>query len=359
MSMVETRVGTVTAIIAHRTGITEIEAEVNGRTRRAVAYEDLTGAVSIGDRVVLNTTAGALRLGSGGYDFVVINLNHPEMSLQGSGHIMKMRYTPWQCRVLSVEEEDSPYHDLIQNTDDLARTPVLVGTLHSMLGPLNACLAMRSLKVAYVMTDAASLPISWSRTVDQLKRDGMLLGTVTVGNAWGGDLEAVNVFSGLLAARAVFRPDVIIVTMGPGIVGTGTRWGFSGVEQGVILNAVASLAGAAVAVPRISFEDPRPRHQGLSHHTLTVLSRVCQVRTKVGMPVLDADQDHILRRQMEAHDLKNKHDIVYRDGSMVEEALAQAGLEVETMGRGIDQDRAYFLALGAAARLAMELAEAE
>jgi len=339
--------------------LAEIEVEVEGTTRRAVAYEDVTGLIEVGDRVVLNTTATTLALGSGGYDFVIVNLNRPELELQGSGHIMKMRYTPWQCRVLSVEEEASPYHELLKSAEDLGGTPVLVATLHSMLAPLCACLALYELQVAYVMTDAGSLPLPWSRTVEQLKRSGLLKGTVTAGNAWGGDLEAVNIFSGLLAAKAVFDPDVIIVAMGPGIVGTGTKWGFSGVEQGVILNAVHSLRGLPVAVPRLSFADKRERHRGLSHHTITVLEEVCQVRVRVPLPLLEPEKAQVIAAQVAAGKLADKHEIIYRDGSLVERALERYGLNPTTMGRTREEDREFFLALGAVARFALEVTGAE
>lgn len=352
--MMETRIGTVGQVTVRRPGLAEMEVEVYGLTRRAVAYEEIADNIEVGDRVVLNTTASSLALGSGGFDFVMVNLDRPEVELKGSGHIMKMRYTPWQRRVLSVEEETSPHHQLMQTVQDLSGLPVLVATLHSMLAPLCACLAFHGLQAAYVMTDAASLPLSWSRTVEQLKRSGLLTGTVTAGNAWGGDLEAVNIFSGLLAAKAVFKPDVIIVAMGPGIVGTGSKWGFSGVEQGVILNAVHSLRGIPVAVPRISFADKRERHRGISHHTLTVLEDVCQVRVKVPLPRLEPEKAAVIEGQVSASSLPAKHDITYGDGSLVDEALSRYGLNPTTMGRNREEDHEFFLALGAAAQLTIE-----
>ena len=33
--------------------------------------------------------------------------------------------------------------------------------------------------------------------------------------------------------------------MGPGIVGTGTKYGFSGIEQGQIIDAINTLSGRA------------------------------------------------------------------------------------------------------------------
>ncbi|MGE5396891.1 MAG: DUF3866 family protein [Chitinophagales bacterium] len=352
--MIETREGIVKEIIAMRPGLTEAWVESDGHTVKAVAYQQLTGPLEVGDRVIINRTATKLSLGSGGYDFIMVNLNRSECSLNGKGHIMKMRYTPWQCRVLSVEEEESPVRTELEKTQDLGGTPILAGTIHSMLAPLAACLAKLGLTVAYVMTDGACLPVSWSRTVEKLKNIDLIKGTVSAGNAWGGDLEAVNIFSGLLAARAVWKPDVIVVTMGPGIVGTGTKWGFSGVEQGVVLNAVDSLRGQPIAVPRISFADLRERHKGISHHSITVLKDVCRVRVAVPIPLLDMERTEYINNQVAEAGLKDLHDIVYRDGSGVGAALAEYGLKVTTMGRGENEDQEFFLALGAAATYAAE-----
>ena len=65
-------------------------------------------------------------------------------------------------------------------------------------------------------------PARWTRSRTSLA------GVVTVGQAFGGDLEAVTVHTGLLAARHVLGADLAIVTQGPGNLGTGTPWGFSG-----------------------------------------------------------------------------------------------------------------------------------
>ncbi len=119
------------------------------------------------------------------------------------------------------------------------------------------------MRVAYVMTDGGALPAWFSRTCAILREAGWLAGTITVGQAFGGDLEAVTLHSGLLAARHVLGADVAVVTQGPGNLGTGTRWGFSGVAAGEAVNAVAVLAGLPVAALRVSeAESARasPRH---------------------------------------------------------------------------------------------------
>ncbi|MGE5405064.1 MAG: DUF3866 family protein [Candidatus Saccharibacteria bacterium] len=353
--MIETRIGTVTKLLSVRPGLVELEVEVEGRIGKAVAYIMLTGEPVVGDQVLLNTTATSLKLGSGGYDYVMVNLTDPRRDLAWKGHIMKMRYTPWQCRVLSVEEEESPHRKIMEQADSLNGCPVLVGTLHSMLAPLCACLADRGLSSAYVMTDGASLPMYWSGTVHQLRQAGLLKGTVTTGNAFGGELEAVNIYSGMLAAAAVFKPDVIIVAMGPGIVGTGTSWGFSGIEQGPILDAVDTLGGIPVAVPRVSFADTRDRHQGISHHTLTVLGRVCKSRVKVPLPLLNGAQQKQLQDQIDHHRIAEKHEVIFRDGRHIDHVFERYGLKTTTMGRGRAEDYEFFLTLGAAAQVAADL----
>ena len=158
--------------------------------------------------------------------------------------------------------------------DDLGGMPVVVADLHSALpAVLIGMLATDpDLKVAYVMTDGGALPAAFSRTLDTLAAS--LVGVVTVGQAFGGDLEAVTVHTGLLAARHVLGADLAIVTQGPGNLGTGTPWGFSGVAAGEACNAVTVLGGEAIGALRISDADPRPRHRGVSHHSLTAFGRV-------------------------------------------------------------------------------------
>lgn len=93
------------------------------------------------------------------------------------------------------------------------------------------------------MPDAASLPIAFSQHVRQLSRAGHLTATVTTGHAWGGNREAVTIHSGLLAARHVEKADVILCMLGPGVAGTGTVYGFSGVQLAEVIHAVSALGG--------------------------------------------------------------------------------------------------------------------
>ena len=357
--MLEIKRGTIIKELFARDGIQGFLVETEAGEEKCIAYPDLTGDINLGDEVLLNTTAVSLHLGSGGYHYVISSLNSTGKEMFPGGHIMKMRYTPLQIKTLSVEEEDSPHHWEMVEADSLENIPVLVATLHSMLSPLCLYLKQQGLRLAYVMTDGAALPIAFSQTVAYLKQHGIIAGTITTGHAFGGDLEAVNVYSGLLAARKVLKADIIITSMGPGIVGTGTRWGFTGIEQGQILNAVHSLGGIPVVVPRISFADPRPRHRGISHHSLTVLERVCLVQAVVPLPDLPGDKMDYILNQLQAHNLMDKHNICLQDNSEILDILRNSGLKHSTMGRGIEQEQEFFLALGAAAQAAEKLARGQ
>ena len=59
--------------------------------------------------------------------------------------------------------------------------------------------------------------------------------------------------------------------MGPGVVGTSSPLGTTALEVAGILDAAAALGGDPIAVLRMSDGDPRPRHQGVSHHSRTAL----------------------------------------------------------------------------------------
>ncbi len=353
--MIESKRGKIIKELFARPGIRGYLVNIDDAEARCLAYPELVGEIEAGDEVLLNTTAVTLKLGSGGYHYVIAKLNSGGKTLHPGGHIMKLRYTPLQLKVLSVEEEDSPHRSTMLSADRLDNTPVLVATLHSMLAPLCMHLSRNGLRVAYVMTDGAALPLAFSETVAWLKNRQLLAGSVTIGHAFGGDLEAVNIYSGLLAACHVLKADVIVVSMGPGIVGTGSKWGFTGIEQGEILNAVDTLGGIPIAVPRISFADARERHRGLSHHTLTVLTQVCRIRAILPLPVLEEDKSAYILEQLKKEKLDEKHQLYFEDEAWLLETLQESELKISTMGRGVEQEREFFLALGAAARVAERL----
>lgn len=356
--MIRIRTGKVLSITNQKPGKTEIEVELEGSQARALNYDRLTGSVEAGDAVLLNTTAVTKKLGTGGIHFVMANLSRLECDAQENGHIMKMRYSPAQVKVLSVEEEESPYAGIMSRATSLAGTPVIVGTLHSMLAPAAAAvygITGGNARVVYLMTDGAALPLPLSNVVCQLKDLGLIHATVTCGHAFGGDLEAVTIYSALLAAKAVAGADIIIVTMGPGIVGTASRFGFSGVEQGEIVNAVNILSGRPVAIPRISFADQRKRHYGLSHHTRTALGEIALTPCQMPFPVMSPAKTEFVRGQLKEAGLIGKHRIVEIDGKIGLQVLRELGIQARTMGRSVQDDPEFFQAASAAGILAASL----
>ncbi|MFM7718412.1 MAG: DUF3866 family protein, partial [Actinomycetota bacterium] len=181
--------------------------------------------------------------------------------------------------------------------------------------------AVGSPRVAYVMTDGAALPAGFSRLLADLRRSGLLDTCVTVGQAFGGDLEAVTLWSGLLAAVGVAHAEVVIVADGPGNLGTATRWGVSALASGLALNAARLLGGSPVAALRVSFADPRERHRGVSHHSRTILRDVCTVEANVAVPTLDAPEREAVWAALREARLEERHQLVEADGRPALEAL--------------------------------------
>jgi hypothetical protein len=328
---------------------------VNGTELRALAYPSLVGSPRVGDRVLLNVTALEAGLGTGGYALVVAIPDRLPADPDITGHIVKARYTPLQVMTASADEQGSQYHELLEAADSLTAMPVVVADLHSALPAILAGLysAAGSPRVAYVMTDGGTLPAWFSRTIAGLREAGWLAATITTGQSFGGDLEAVTVHSGLLTARHAVGADVAIVTQGPGNLGTGTKWGYSGVAAGEAVNAAATLGGRPVASLRMSFADPRERHQGVSHHSLTAYGQVALARADVAIPALPEPQ--AARVVSDVAPLAGRHHLVTVPVDGLAEALRACPVPLSTMGRSLEQDLAYFLAAAAAGRHAGSL----
>jgi hypothetical protein len=349
------RDGMVREVRTAAAGVTELSVATADGEVAALAYDALVGRPAVGDRVLLNTTALELGLGTGGYALVVALPDRLPADGDDTGHIVKARYTPLQATVLAVDEQDSPHHAALRDADSIDGLPVVVADLHSALAPILAGLRQRrpDLRVVYVMSDGGALPLWFSRTVPALRDTGWLTATVTVGQAFGGDVEAVSLHTGLLAARLVLDADVAVVTQGPGNLGTGTRWGFSGVASGEAVNAVNVLGGRAVAALRVSEADERARHRGVSHHSLTALGRVALTPADVIVPELDGDLGVEVRKACEPLAARHRLVSVAVDGLL--DALRTAPVPLSSMGRGLAEDPAYFLTAAAAGRHASTL----
>jgi hypothetical protein len=347
----------VRSVGAARPGAVELVVQLDGEAGAAdaLAYPELTGPVGAGDRILVNSTAVELGLGTGGLHLVVAVLSEGRADARDpEGRVMKARYTPLQTAVPAVEETHA---EVLEASRGLEGLPVVVAPLHSMVGPVAAgAKAAGAARVAYTMTDGAALAGSFSRVVPELRGAGLLDDFVTAGQAFGGELEAVTVWSALLAAKEIARADVVVVADGPGNLGTNTRWGVTALGGGHALNAAATLGGRPVAALRMSAADPRERHRGVSHHSLTILAEVCLVPANVAVPRLEGPERETVWATLRAARLEERHQLVEVPGTPALDLLAERGVEVRSMGRSPREDPPFFLAAGAAGVLAGRMA---
>lgn len=344
--MISIRTGTVSGIIKDLKDIQVIELTHDGLFEKAIVYPALTGKTAVGDKVAFNSTAIELDLGTGGHHFVTCNLNRPEHNAGTGGHLMKLRYTPMQAKVLAVDEPDSEYHATLTKACSLEAMPVAAALLHSQIAPIAVAIKNRlaSARIAYIMTDGGALPIQYSETVRLLKAKGLIDTTITAGHAFGGDMEALNIYSALLAARHAAKADVAIIAMGPGIAGTSTDFGFTGIEQGQTINAIDSLGGQPVFVARISFADKRERHFGFSRQSIINLKFIARTPLEIYLPFLEKEKLAIIEDQVYSNCLNELHGFYYQEASSAIDELKASQIPMSTMGRGIEQDSEFFMA---------------
>ncbi|WP_344353532.1 DUF3866 family protein [Brachybacterium phenoliresistens] len=362
-------------VIAHRRGwpgVASLQVEVTGadgapETLRALAYTELVGTPQVGETVDLNTNALRRGLGTGGDAIVVSRRDDSPDAAEIAGHMMKLRYTPMQTMVDALDDPASPHYARISHARDVEGMPVVVADLHSSLAPIVAGIRAEapSARIVYVMTDGAALPAAYSRTLAALRERGLITASVTAGQAFGGDLEAVTVHSALLGARHVLEADVAVVIQGPGNLGTGTGWGFSGVQAGDVLNAAGVLGGAPIGALRVSEADERARHRGLSHHSATAYGRMTLVPAR--FPVLaprragdwvfhaqvTAQVEQLIIEQAARRGLVHELVEVPDDGLLA--ALQALPVRLSTMGRGLEEDPASFVYGALAGRAAASL----
>jgi Protein of unknown function (DUF3866) len=335
------RTAEVIEILEQRAGLQRVRVRFEGAGShgdRAYCLTRQIGAVAPGDRVVLNTTAVELGLGTGGWHVVHWNLSHDEVLQPGPDHVMKLRYTSLQT---DAGTDELSFPDLPERIDGV---PVVACTVHSQVAVVAAAIkAIRpTCNLAYVMTDGGALPIALSDLVAELRDRGLLDTTVTTGDAFGGDLEAVTPASGLLLARHAARADVIVAGMGPGVVGTGTTYGTTAIEVGPLLDVVAHLGGEPVLCIRASEGDGRDRHRGVSHHTRTVIAMSSARPWVAPVPPEVAALDGVRVRSV--------------DPPRAVDVLEASGMHVTTMGRTIADDPLFFESAVAAGALAVALA---
>jgi hypothetical protein len=323
-------------------GTSPLMVEVEGEARPAWADTELVGEMREGDEVVVNTEALDLGLGSGGFDVVHVNLTRGMQGVGGGGaHVIKLNYTSLQHPIEPVEAADEEL--AASGTSEM---PALVIPLHGHLAPAAwaAEQAASEIKVGFVQSAGGALPGSMSRDVGTLRQRNLLCDHVTVAPAYGGEREAMSVV-GALDAGARLGWDAAIVGPGPGIVGSESRYGHGGMEALDNAHAALSLGLPTLLAPRFSAADPRKRHAGLSHHTETVLALLL-----VGLDIPVPAEFEEVRTALRPL-LGGVHETSVHPADLG--GYATSGLPAQVMGRGIDDDPAFFAAaLAAGAGLA-------
>jgi hypothetical protein len=322
--MLTLRRGRVTAVVQRVEGLSRLE--VDGEP--CVAYPRLTGPVALGDEVIVNTQARELELGSGGFDVLYANLTRGlDLLPESDAHVMKLPYTPAQNARLTAEEGR-----LLPNT--LTGLPVVCCSLHSQVAPVCAGIGQGA-RVAYVQLAGGALPVSLSDALRALRERGHVETSIAAGACLDGDVECVSTASALLWAAAEGF-DVVVCAIGPGIVGTGSKFGHGGLAAADAANAAHALDGTPILAVRASEGDTRERHTGVSHHTRAVLE-LCLADVIAPWPA-GYDAPPWLEPRVEV-DVRGWQE-------------ACAGLPLAHMGRGPREDPLFFAAAFSAGRVA-------
>jgi hypothetical protein len=249
---------------------------------------------------------------------------------------MKLNYTSLQHAVHPVEGPDLAV--------PLAR-PAGVFGLHGQLAPVCWALAQArpGARVGYVQTPGGALPGALSRAVRELRERGLLAAHVTAGPTYGGEREAITVAGAIHHGVRDDGWDVAICGPGPGILGSASALGHGGMAALDTAHAAMALGCPTVLVARMSSGDPRERHRGISHHTLTVLGlllgRVVVALPQGADPQLPDDY---------------RHDFHRADVDLP--GYAASGLPARTMGRTLEEDPDFFAAALAAGTVLAEMA---
>jgi hypothetical protein len=363
-----------------------IEEEVAQARRPAIADVALLGRAEVGDELIVNVQAHDLGLGSGGFDIVHVNLTRGlageedwDPTRPARPNVMKLNYTSLQHTVEPVEELGGAR----EPSSGSLKRPVAVLALHGQLAAVAWSFAQQAppgSRLGYVQTVGGALPGGHSRTVRSLRERGLLAGHLTAGAAFGGEGEAITTVGALDHGLRGLGWDAAICGPGPGIVGSSSPLGHGGMSALDSAHAALALGAPTLLVARMSSGDPRARHRGISHHTLTVLDLLLEpvtvalpagMRSPVGAD-LRAGLGAVFGGALPSRPIKNRpaleldverpiadrparitrHD--WRRAIVDLPAYAAADLPAETMGRGLTEDPLFF---GAALAAGVTLSE--
>lgn len=313
----------------------------------AYSLTPFVGILKPGDIVLLNTTATYLKLGTGGYDYVIARISESAEVFENEieSHIMKLNYTPLQFSTRFIEETEE-YENAVElyEKEGCVRSKVFVVTIHSHILPLLAGLSSSAYNPTNVVVidDSSSLPAFLSQIVQLCLNNGLAREVITAGNSFGGTLEAMNLATAVIYASFSLKADNIIISPGFGIKGSSKRFGHSALRQAEALFYAEALGCVPYLVPRISFADKRERHRGISHHTVEIME-LKKSGFKLLLPSfkqLDYQSSELLKVPEKLKSLTIEFEF---DESFSEPLLAYKN-HLKSMGRSYDEDPYFFLA---------------
>ncbi len=352
---------------------------VDAVSRPAIADVALVGRAEVGDELVVNVQARDLGLGSGGFDIVHVNLSRG-----------LSRGEDWEPTGRPPERDEAQLHEPPAHRRagrgaaaaglpvGPLEQPVAVLALHGQLAAVAWAFAqaLPQGRLGYVQTEGGALPGGHSRTVRSLRERGLLAGHLTAGATFGGEGEAITTIGALHHGLRDLGWDAALCGPGPGIVGSSSPLGHGGMSALDSAHAALALGCGTLIVARMSSADPRARHRGISHHTLTVLDLLLEpvtvalpagMRSPVGADLRAGPRRDLRwgvagrpsetvgargrRRAAGAH-----HPPRLAPGDGRSPGLRRRGLPAETMGRGLTEDPLFFGAALAAGRTLAELA---
>jgi Protein of unknown function (DUF3866) len=365
----------------------DLTISLAGERRAAIADVGLVGSSVQGDDVIVNVQARDLGLGSGGFDVVHVNLTRglAGESVDGA-HVMKLNYTSLQHAVRPVEETQTglPHGGAHPEGHEQAgelvglplEQPVAVLALHGQLAAVAWAFAQArpEARLGFVQTAGGALPGGHSRTVRMLRERGLLAGHLTAGAAYGGEGEAISTAGALHHGLRTLGWDAAVCGPGPGIVGSSSSLGHGGMSALDSAHTAIALGAQILLVARMSSADERPRHRGLSHHTLTVLDLLLEpvtvalpagIRSPAGADlraslgsVFGSATDRVkpqLELDMHRPARMARHD--WRRAPVDMPAYLASGLPARTMGRVLLEDPLFFGAALAGGTVLAELCE--
>jgi hypothetical protein len=328
---------------------------------KAINYTKETGLCTVEDLVVINTIGNRLGLGTGGYNFVYLNLSNKmeaeEALDRNHGHIIKMKYTPGQIRVKTVEERIE-FKNVFDVEPKLLPRPVIYTILHSMISPLVTTIKYirPNAIISCVFTYGGAMNANNSFTLKKLRSSELINSVITTGECYGGDYESINITTGIIFGFNQLNSDIIIVCCGPGVAGSSTFYGFSTFDFIGLIYISKLLGLCPVLIPRISMAYKRERHIGVSMQSLSILQTI---DFPVHVPIYKDNEDiegfNYIYNQLRDYGIINKHKIQFIDDPVIKKNIDFVDVNTRVMGRTYFEDPWFFNNCSSAGVYSVEL----